>query len=250
MYYETKEKREEPYDPLFLPLTKLGTKTRDRQFLHIVGDVLSLSWLKYKTFEDINATVALLLPSFACRCIDNNELLSLQEILVMMDINSGDYDGNTVMHRACEKGRTDMVKYLLSIGATCQLTNRFGCTPLHLAVKNKHFDVIKILIVEGATVSLHPVQIGMELIKAVLTKNSQLLDAWYLAGTNMNQGDYNGQTALHAAVEKRDKSMVSKLLEYGATPEKRNMWGRTAEDEARQKNLHDILVLFHQPSLL
>ncbi|XP_050982961.1 L-asparaginase [Labeo rohita] len=222
MYYETKEKREEQYDPLFLPLTKLGAKTRDRKFLHIVGEVLSLSWLKYKTSEDINSAVALLLPSFACRCIDNNDFLSLQEILVTMDINAGDYDGNTVMHRACEKGRTDMVKYLLSIGATCQLTNRFGCTPLHLAIKNK----------------------------AVQTKDGQLLDAWYLAGANMNQGDYNGQTALHAAVEKRDKNMVSKLLKYGTRPENKNMWGRTAEDEARQKNLHDILVLFHQPSLL
>ncbi|XP_073677307.1 L-asparaginase [Garra rufa] len=187
---------------------------------------------------------------FGVRCIDNSDLLSLQEILVKMNINSVDYDGNTVMHRACEKGRTDMVKYLLPIGATWQKTNRFGCTPLHLAIKNKHYDVIKLLIVEGATVSLHPVQIGTELIKAVQTKNSQLLDAWYLAGIDMNQGDYNGQTALHAAVEKRDKKMVSKLLEYGAMPENRNMWGRTAEDEARQKNLHDILVLFDQHSSL
>ncbi|XP_016131891.1 L-asparaginase isoform X1 [Sinocyclocheilus grahami] len=243
---ETKEKREEPYDPLFLPLTKLGSKTRGQPFLCIVGQVLSLGWLKYKTFEDVNAIVALLLPSLACRCIDNNDLLSLQEILVTMDINAGDYDGNTVMHRACEKGRTDMVKYLLSIGAACQLINRFGCTPLHLAIRNKHFDVIKILIVEGATVSLNPVRVGMGLIKAVLTKDCQLLQAWYLAGANMNQGDYNGQTALHAAVEKRDKNLVSKLLEYGATPENRNMWGRTAEDEARQKNLHDIVVLFNQ----
>ncbi len=48
---ETKEKREEPYDPLFLPLTKLGAKTRDRRFLCVVGEVLTLGWLKYKTFE-------------------------------------------------------------------------------------------------------------------------------------------------------------------------------------------------------
>ncbi|KAL0176665.1 hypothetical protein M9458_028995, partial [Cirrhinus mrigala] len=54
---------------------------------------------------------------------------------------------------------------------------------------------------------------------AVQTKDDQLLDAWYLAGANMNQGDYNGQTALHAAVEKRDKNMVSKLLKYGTKPE-------------------------------
>lgn len=125
---ETKEKREEPYDPLFLPLTKLGAMTRDRRFLCIVGEVLSLGWLKYKTFEvslqvwqplfsflllfycvdwsditsngqmwlfftqDVNAIVALLLPSFACRCIDNNDLLSLQEILVTVW---------TIMHIRC-----------------------------------------------------------------------------------------------------------------------------------------------------
>ncbi|KAK9963601.1 hypothetical protein ABG768_006773 [Culter alburnus] len=61
----------------------------------------------------------------------------------------------------------------------------------------------------------------------------------------MNERDYNGQTALHAAVDKRDKLMVSKLLKYGATPEIADVWERTAADEAREKNLHDILKLFN-----
>ncbi|XP_051513567.1 L-asparaginase [Myxocyprinus asiaticus] len=135
-----------------------------------------------------------------------------------MDVNVGDYDGYTAMHRACKMGKSDMVKYLLYSGATCHLENRFGCTPLHLAIKNKHFDLIKILRLKGASVTLKPVRIGMDLIKAVRTTDYQLLHAWYLAGVNMNQGDYNRQTALHVAVKKRDKDMVAKLLEYGATP--------------------------------
>ncbi|XP_048031628.1 L-asparaginase [Megalobrama amblycephala] len=243
MFFE--EPEEEHYDPLFLPLSELRSKRRDRQFLRIVGKVLRLSWLKHKTLEERQSTIQRLMPSFARRCIDNNDFLSLQEILNHMDIDAADYDGNTVLHRACEKGNNDMVLQLLALGASCQMTNRFGFTPLHLAIKNKHNDVIKILMPQGATVTLHPVRIGMELIKAVRAKDYRLVHAWYLAGTNMNERDYNGQTALHAAVEKRDKLMVSKLLQYGATPEIADVWERTAADEAREKNLHDILKLFN-----
>jgi len=50
----------EPYDPLFLPLSKLETKLRNRQFLHNMGKVLKLSWLKDKTPDVSELT---LLPS-------------------------------------------------------------------------------------------------------------------------------------------------------------------------------------------
>ncbi|XP_056328740.1 L-asparaginase [Danio aesculapii] len=212
-------KEEDLHDPFFLPLTEFVAKPRDRRFLYIVGKMLKLDWLNYRTLEDVTTILSLLLPSFACQCVENNDLVCLQEILDMMDVDAEDYDGNTVMHRACEKGITYIVKHLLSIGASCHRVNRSGCTPLHLAIKNKHIDVIKILNREGATITLKPVQVGIELIKAVWLKDCKLLHAWYLAGADMNQDDYNGQTALHVAVEKRDKHMVSKLLEYGGSPE-------------------------------
>ncbi|XP_067312764.1 L-asparaginase-like [Pseudorasbora parva] len=184
-----------------------------------MGDVLRFPWLSNKSPEDVEALHQRLLPSFAGRCVENNDYLSLQEILKHMDIDDRDYDGNTAMHRACEIGNTSMVLQLLGLGATYQITNRFGYTPLHLAIKNKHYDTIKFLIQHGATVTQHPVRMAMDLIKAVRAKDYRLVYAWHLAGTDMNQRDYNGQTALHVAVEKRNELMVSKLLQCGASPE-------------------------------
>ncbi|XDV36920.1 hypothetical protein PO909_006631, partial [Leuciscus waleckii] len=213
------EPEEEPYDPLFLPLSILKIKRRNRQFLRTFGEVLNLPWLKNKTPEDVESIHRMLMPSFAGRCVENNDFVSLQEILKRMDVDAGNCDGYTAMHTACETGNIEMAIQLLTLGATCQVETRFGYTPMHLAIKKKHFDLIKILIQHGATVTQNPVRIGMDLIKAVWAKDYRLVNAWFLAGTNMNQCDYNGRTALHAAVEKRNELMVSKLLQYGATPE-------------------------------
>lgn len=112
------EPEDEPYDPLFIPLSELGSKRRDRRFLRIVGKVLRLDWLEHKTLEvslhfchvfcflffywdesksigwmkwrkirlhvftqERRSTIQRLLPSFARRCIDNDDFLSLQELL-------------------------------------------------------------------------------------------------------------------------------------------------------------------------
>ncbi|XP_029627167.1 L-asparaginase isoform X1 [Salmo trutta] len=226
------------------PIIILGTATRDRRFLHWVGQVLKLKWLKNKSQEEVKVMIGEMLPSFACGCVENNDFLSLQEILERMDVNCGDYDGTTPLHKACEKGRLDMVKYLMGKGASTQLKDRFGYTPLHLAIKNRHFDIIRILRLKGAPLSLELVRIGLELIKVVQNKDYQLLQAWYLSGVNLDQSDYNGRTALHIAVRLRERTMVSRLLEYGATPLERDVWGWTAVDEA-QHNLPSILTLFH-----
>ncbi|XP_070994332.1 L-asparaginase-like [Oncorhynchus clarkii lewisi] len=107
-----------------------------------------------------------------------------------------------------------------------------------------HFDIIRILRLKGAPLSLERVRIGLELIKVVQNKDYQLLQAWYLSGVNLDQSDYNGRTALHIAVRLRERTMVSRLLEYGATPLESDIWGWTAVDEA-QNNLPSILKLFH-----
>ena len=51
------------------------------------------------------------------------------------DIDGRGSDGDTALHKACQKGHVDIVKYLLDNGANTELTNIFDRTPLQLACK-------------------------------------------------------------------------------------------------------------------
>lgn len=60
-----------------------------------------------------------------------------------MDTDTEDYDGSSPIHRACEKGNIGMLTYLLSKGASYNLIDREGNTPMALAVKNRLISVNK-----------------------------------------------------------------------------------------------------------
>ena len=51
------------------------------------------------------------------------------------DIDGRGSDGDTALHKACQKGHVDIVKYLLDNGENTELRNIFNWTPLHLACK-------------------------------------------------------------------------------------------------------------------
>ncbi|XP_041931484.1 L-asparaginase-like isoform X1 [Alosa sapidissima] len=223
----------------------LGAKTRNRDFLFWLGELLKLNWLKKNNPEVKGDIIPKLIIAFACECVEINDFVSLQELLERVDIDTAGYDGSSPIHRACEKGNVGMLKYLLSKGASCNLSDRNGNTPMTLAIKKRHLDTVMQLQKFGGSIYLDSVRIGMELNKAVLDRDYLMLKAWHHAGVDMDQADYNGRTAMHTAVRNRDPGMVSKLLEYGATPLELDVWGWTAVDEAKKHHLTDILMLFH-----
>ena len=99
--------------------------------------------------------------AFSKETDDPMELLALltQGTINQELLNKGDKNGNTALHIACSVGSMASILHLHSIGATINLKNGDGNTPLSLAIKNKH---------EAATVLL--VQLGAELNTAVCYK--------------------------------------------------------------------------------
>jgi len=61
----------------------------------------------------------------------------------------------------------------------------------------------------------------------------------------MGQSDYDGRTALHLAVCENNTDIVSFLINIAKVSiTKKDRWGKTAFDEAQEKNNEDICKLF------
>lgn len=69
-------------------------------------------------------------------------------------VNVLDNDKNTPLHLACSNGQESCIKAMLFSSGEVELNigNFFGDTPLHLATKWGYFDIVKILLENGASV--------------------------------------------------------------------------------------------------
>ncbi|KAK9981236.1 hypothetical protein ABG768_000789 [Culter alburnus] len=227
-------------DVHFAPIVVNGTVVRDKKFLRGLGKVLKLQWLLGKSIR--RSLIDRIIPSCACRAVENNDFTSLRELLEKMDSSCETYDEFTPLHTACELGNLEMIEFLLSKGVSPHHQNRFGHCPMYMAIKNRHCQAVKLMSMKGVTVRLHPVRIAMEMIQAVQNGDYPLLYAWVASGVDMDIKDYNERTVMHEAVDLGDKLMIARLLDYGATPLERDVWGQTAMDNAQ--NDTTIMALF------
>ena len=64
-----------------------------------------------------------------------------------------DEEGNTPLHRVCEKGADALILPLIQYQALLDARNAAGKTPLELAAQNGFYEPVKILIGQGASFS-------------------------------------------------------------------------------------------------
>lgn len=62
--------------------------------------------------------------------------------------------GSTALHRAAAQNHPDVVKELLTLGASLHATNKIGNTALHIASYCGYLDVAKVLLDSGASSQL------------------------------------------------------------------------------------------------
>lgn len=169
---------------------------RDSKFIQVVARSVGVSCK-----EELEAVRDALTPALACAAAKTGDINALEAIRDMGgNMSSEDYDGRTPLHVASCEGHYNVVQYLLNNGATVYAKDRYGDTPLMNAVKFRHLEVIKLLRQTGAHLSWEELEhIGTELCSLAAIGDVDGLTAWELAGVDMDQAGYDGQTPYQVA---------------------------------------------------
>ena len=140
-----------------------------------------------------------------------------------VDINQGDYGGDTALHSAVidfrlhrpevatGEGRLAIAKLLLAKGASIDRCNFFHQTPLNLAVYKGDIEMVKCLIEKGADIngrSDHEIP----LLKAVMEGNEVIVQLLLRRGANIHKKDSLGDGVLHKIKWNHNCRTLAKLL--------------------------------------
>ncbi|MEH1793746.1 ankyrin repeat domain-containing protein [Nostoc sp.] len=122
-----------------------------------------------------------------------------------------DDSGETPLHKASFKGHQDVVKLLITNGAQIDAKASDGCTSLYLAAWDQHREIAQLLLDYGAV---------MEPDIAVMLGDIELVKHYLYSGLDVNsflvKGLNKGESWLISAISSRNKNLVELLLNCGA----------------------------------
>ncbi|KAJ6651606.1 hypothetical protein lerEdw1_020807, partial [Lerista edwardsae] len=144
----------------------------------------------------------------------------------IVDQLGGDLN-STPLHWATRQGHLSMVVQLMKYGADPSLIDGEGCSCIHLAAQFGHTSIVAYLIAKGQDVDMMD-QNGMSPLMwaAYRTHSADPTRILLTFNVSMNLGDkYHKNTALHWAVLAGNTTVISLLLEAGATVDTQNIKG-------------------------
>lgn len=159
-----------------------------------------------------------------------------------------DDEGRTPLWLAARHGRVEVVQVLLKHGADASQQDQSGVSVLNANTGGGrcHEDLISLLL--SANVDVNQTS-GSPLCDAVKGNKKQVVEALLTHGASTNMPNASGTTALHAACERGDESLVQLLVRFRADPGAANAAGSTPQELLRRRGLADakILQLFSPP---
>ena len=161
---------------------------------------------------------------------DIDEIKRILHSEASLDVNTGDYDGRTMLHLSSAEGNVKVVQALLSEGADVNAQDRWGAGPLHDAVAESHIQVIDILSSQGAELNYDD-PAGM-LCGAAADGNLDKLRQLINHGISPNACDYDGRTALHLAASEGIVNVIEFLVANKADVNVIDRWNNTPLDDA------------------
>lgn len=140
------------------------------------------------------------------------------------DLNHQDEDGNTLLHESVRRGdgSHDLVKLLINSGASLNIQNGNGLTPLTIAARNNDKDIVQSLLAEtDIDLNIQSVRYGGPLQQAAVNSNFDILKMLVEAGADLNHSGagYYGTPLQMASMEwspRCGQEMVEYLIKNGA----------------------------------
>ena len=173
----------------------------------------------------------------------SNNLENLKQLVTCENVNIKDRSGYTLLHIATNNDKTEIAKWLVSLGADINihcnthtvlatsltkanyelfdffLENKAECigrnqmNVLHEAVNKNRFDIVVRLIEKGADPNLFNNMHITPLTIAIGHKNKEIIEFLIENGACANLPDKKGNTSLHLACSMLDTSIITCLLD-------------------------------------
>ncbi|KAF7714801.1 Uncharacterized protein PECH_008034 [Penicillium ucsense] len=137
-------------------------------------------------------------------------------------------DGNTALHLAVQWRRPRIILFLLEKGATVDLANDEGLTPLQLAASIDNCEAISLLLQHCARIEARSLAGPTALQYAAWKGHWISFDLLLIGGADINVWNKQGETLLHEQARGSSNiSIVTKILDQGANIEARTSQGYT-----------------------
>jgi len=128
----------------------------------------------------------------------------------------GEEDGDTCLMTAAWNGHLDICRLLIDKGAQVNAKGYDGYTPLHCAVSRIQAKIVRLLCDHGADVEAcdndgwRPLELAA--LNGLMSIVKELIEVRH---AEVNARDFNGQSALMAAMDQREDEMVAYLIAHG-----------------------------------
>ena len=179
--------------------------------------------------------------------VEKSDVESVYHYLVCgVDANTQVEGKGSVLCAAVRNGNLDIVKLLLSSGASSDYNESSGCSPVHEAVKKQHAAMVELLLNRGVNPNTIASGGRTALSMSVETENIALLSLLLKMGGNVNHIEDSKQTLLHLAMHTGNVNLIEMLLEAGVNVNKTDGEGKTALEYANRNNRFDLVDLLRK----
>ncbi len=133
--------------------------------------------------------------------------------------NQKQWELDTGLVKACQKGRLDKIRTYAKHGANLELKNSYGRTPLMIATHEGNLEVVKILVELGAELDKEPLGLLVMVVNSGSLRPKEalcIMDYLLIQGMKkyLTRPDFIATSARTGQIE-----MIKLLMSYGCNPD-------------------------------